>query len=58
MRQLVFADASFPVGTPPPAAELGILSVMALVAIGLARWMLAKMERRARVDGRLTVRWQ
>jgi ABC-2 type transport system permease protein len=58
MRQLVFADATFPVGTPSPLAELGILVVMAIVAIGLARWMLAKMERRARVDGRLTVRWQ
>ncbi len=58
MRQLVFANAPFPVGTPSPLVELGILVVMALVAVGLARWMLAKMERRARVDGRLTVRWQ
>jgi ABC-2 type transport system permease protein len=58
MRQLVFANAPFPIGTPSPLAELGILVVMALVAIGLARFMLAAMERRARVDGRLTVRWQ
>jgi len=58
MRQLVFADAPFPVGTPSPLVELGILAIMAVTAIALARWMLAAMERRARVDGRLTVRWQ
>jgi len=58
MRQLVFSGAPFPVGTPSPLVELGILIVLALVAIGFARWMLAAMERRARVEGRLTVRWQ
>jgi ABC-2 type transport system permease protein len=58
MRQLVFSNAAFPIGTPTPVVELGILVVMAIVSIGLARWMLATMERRARVDGRLTVRWQ
>jgi len=58
MRQLVFAGAPFPIGTPSPIVELGILVVLAIVAIGLARWMLGAMERRARVEGRLTVRWQ
>lgn len=58
MRQLVFSGTSFPVGTPPPAVELAILAVMTVFAVGFARWMLAAMERRARVDGRLTVRWQ
>ena len=58
MRQLVFAGAPFPVGTPPPSVELGILLVMAVVATLAARWMLAAMERRARIQGRLTVRWQ
>ena len=58
MRQLVFAGAPFPIGTPAPALELGILVVMAVFSIGLARWMLATMERRARRDGRLTIRWQ
>jgi ABC-2 type transport system permease protein len=58
MRQLVFEGAPFPVGTPSPWIELGILIVMALASTGLARWMLAVMERRARRDGRLTIRWQ
>jgi ABC-2 type transport system permease protein len=58
MRQLVFSGAPFPVGTPSPIVELGILVLLAVVAVGFARWMLAAMERRARVEGRLTVRWQ
>ena len=58
MRQLVFTGATFPVGTPPPEIELGILVVLAVLSTLLARFMLAAMERRARVDGRLTVRWQ
>ena len=58
MRQLAFSGATFPVGTPAPIVELGILLVMAVVSILAARWMLAAMERRARRDGRLTVRWQ
>ncbi|MCI0346561.1 MAG: ABC transporter permease [Chloroflexi bacterium] len=58
MRQLAFADAAFPVGTPSPLAEIGILVVMSVVSILAARWMLVAMERRARRDGRLSVRWQ
>ena len=58
MRQLAFADAAFPVGTPSPLVEAGILVVMTLVSIAAARWMLRAMERRARRDGRLSVRWQ
>jgi len=58
LRQLVFTGAPFPVGTPSPLIELAILVLLANLAIGLARWMLATMERRARVEGRLTVRWQ
>ncbi len=58
MRQLVFSGATFPIGTPSPAVELGILVVMAVLATVLARWMLASMQARARRDGRLTVRWQ
>lgn len=58
MRQLVFADASFPVGTPAPLVEVAILGVMTVVSIVGARWMLITMERRARRDGRLSVRWQ
>jgi ABC-2 type transport system permease protein len=58
MRQLVFAGVSFPVGTPSPILELAILVVMAVIATLAARWMVVAMERRARRDGRLTVRWQ
>ena len=58
MRQLAFADAAYPVGTPSPAIEAGILVVMVVAFIGLSRWTLAVLERRARQEGRLSVRWQ
>jgi len=58
MRQLVFAGAPFPLGTPSPATELAILVAMAGITTVLARWMISTMERRARRDGRLTIRWQ
>jgi hypothetical protein len=31
---------------------------MAVLSTGVARWMLATMEERARRDGRLSIRWQ
>ena len=58
MRQLAFKDATFPIGTPPPLVEVAILAAMTIISILAARWMLATMERRARRDGRLSVRWQ
>jgi ABC-2 type transport system permease protein len=58
MRQLAFAGAAFPAGTPPPLVEVGILAVMTVVSVVGARWMLIAMERRARRDGRMSVRWQ
>ena len=58
MRQLAFEGAAFPVGTPPPGVEVAILAVMTVVSVFAARWMLLAMERRARRDGRLSVRWQ
>jgi ABC-2 type transport system permease protein len=58
MRQLVFAGVTFPVGTPRPEVELGILVVMAVVTTLIARWMLRTMEQRARRDGKLSIRWQ
>jgi ABC-2 type transport system permease protein len=58
MRQLAFADAAFPAGTPPPLVEVAILFAMTVVSILAARWMLVAMERRARRDGRLSIRWQ
>jgi ABC-2 type transport system permease protein len=58
MRQLAFVDAPGLGGTPSPAIEAGILVVMTVVFIALARWMLAALEQRARREGRLTSRWQ
>jgi ABC-2 type transport system permease protein len=58
MRQLAFVGADFPVGTPSPEVEALILVAMTVVFLGVARWMLRKLERMARREGRLSVRWQ
>jgi ABC-2 type transport system permease protein len=58
MRQLAFAGAAYPVGTPGPLVEAVILLVMVVVFIGLSRWALAILERLARREGRLSVRLQ
>ena len=58
MRQLAFAGAAYPVGTPPPAVEAAMLVGMVVVFLVFARWALASLERRARREGRLSVRWQ
>ena len=59
MRQLAFAGAAYPIGTPPPAVEALILVAMTVVFLAPrpldAR---ATLERRARREGRLSVRWQ
>ena len=57
MRQLAFVDAPGLNGTPSPAIEAGILVLMTIVFIGFARWMLATLERRAREEGKLSIRW-
>ena len=58
LRQLAFAGAAYPIGTPSPGIEALILVGMVVVFIGLSRWTLAVLERRARQEGRLAVRWQ
>jgi ABC-2 type transport system permease protein len=58
MRQLAFVGAEFPVGTPSPEVEALILVAMTVVFLVLARWMLRRLERMARREGRLSVRWQ
>ncbi len=58
MRQLVFAGADLPFGTPSPAVETLILVAMTVVFLLAARWMLRAMERMARREGRLSIRWQ
>jgi ABC-2 type transport system permease protein len=56
MRQLAFAGSTANIGTPRPEIEALILIVMAVVFIGLARFMLRKLEWLARHEGRLTLR--
>ena len=58
MRQLAFAGAAYPIGTPPPAIEAAILVGMVVVFLVLSRWCLSVLERRARREGALSVRWQ
>ena len=58
MRQLAFADAAYPAGTPPPEIEVLILLVMTVVFLLAARWTTRTLERLARREGRLSIRWQ
>jgi ABC-2 type transport system permease protein len=58
MRQLAFAGTAYPIGTPSPAIEAAILVAMVVVFVLLSRWTLATLERFARSEGRLSVRWQ
>lgn len=58
MRQLAFVGTDIPFGTPSPEAEALILVVMTVVFLLAARWMLGYMERLARREGRLSIRWQ
>jgi ABC-2 type transport system permease protein len=58
MRQLAFVESTFPIGTPPPEIEALILVAMTVVFTLLSRWMLRTLERMARREGRLSVRWQ
>ncbi len=56
MRQLAFAGSEHADGILPAWAEALVLVVMAVLFIGLARWMLRVIERLARVEGRLTMK--
>lgn len=58
MRQLAFVGTAFPIGTPAPEVEVLILGGMTVVFLVAARWMLRTLERMARREGRLSVRWQ
>jgi ABC-2 type transport system permease protein len=58
MRQLAFADAVYPLGTPGPQVEALILVGMTVLFLFIARWTLRVLENRARSEGRLSVRWQ
>lgn len=57
MRQLMFAgDPSL--GFLSPQLETAILFLLCPLFIFLAKLSLAKMEKAARIEGRLTIRWQ
>ena len=54
MRQVAFGrDGFLPVWT-----EVGLLAGLAVTFLGLARWTLAVLERKAKYEGKLTVKWQ
>ncbi len=55
MRQVLFPAAAE--GLLPVWAEVVILAAFAVLLIALARVVLGRLERRARQEGRLTVRW-
>jgi ABC-2 type transport system permease protein len=55
LRQILFPAAAQ--GLLPVWAEALILAGLAVLFIALARWLLARLERQARQQGRLTVRW-
>lgn len=56
LRQILF-PATAGQGLLPVWAELLILAILSVTFIALARYLLALLERQARRDGRLTVRW-
>lgn len=56
MRQILFPRV-VDQGLLPVGVEMLILAGMAIVFIGMARWLLGRLERQARREGRLTVRW-
>ncbi|HSD49705.1 MAG TPA: ABC transporter permease, partial [Actinomycetota bacterium] len=56
MRQLAFVGSD--VGLLPAGVEALILVAMTVVFTAVARVVLRDLERRARREGRLTVRWR
>ena len=56
MRQLAFTGSEHVDGLLPAEIEALVLVGMAVLFIGLARWLLSFIERLARVEGRLTVK--
>jgi ABC-2 type transport system permease protein len=58
MRQLAFVGSDVDYGTPSPEVEALILVAMTVVFLWASRWMLRRMERLARREGRLSLRWQ
>lgn len=55
MRQLLFPSVE---GFLPVGWEVAILAVLGVLFLGLAKVCLARLERKARVEGTLGARWQ
>jgi ABC-2 type transport system permease protein len=55
MRQLLFPSVE---GFLPVSVEVCILAVLSVVFLGLAKFCLDRLERKARVEGTLGARWQ
>jgi ABC-2 type transport system permease protein len=56
LRQVLFPRMAS-AGLMPVWLEVVLLALLAVLFIGLARYLLARLERQARREGRLTVRW-
>jgi ABC-2 type transport system permease protein len=54
MRQVLFRTP----GVFGVWEEVAALAGLSVVFLFTARWLLARLERRAREEGKLTVRWQ
>jgi len=54
LRQILFRlDGYLPLNT-----EIALLAVLSVVFLAMARWCLVTLERKAKAEGRLTVKWQ
>ncbi len=58
LRQLVLPLKDTRIGLFPVAWELALLAVLGVVFISLARLSLTRLERKAKIEGRLGIRWQ
>jgi ABC-2 type transport system permease protein len=56
LRQLLFPGQI--VGVLHPGLEVAILAGMGVVFVAAAYWMLRRMERLAKIEARLSLRWQ
>ncbi len=54
LRQLLFAVE----GYWPLWLEIGLLAILAILFITLARYLLLYLEKKSREEGRLTIKWQ
>jgi ABC-2 type transport system permease protein len=56
MRQLLFS-AGAEHGWLPVGVELAILACLGVLYVSVAVWLMMRLERKGREEGRLTIRW-